>query len=137
MEEIRITAGGAKDWIREIFANVVEDMKADELVISKYFDPEYVQHADGKRLDYDDFVAHMKCQKSVLQNVQVTFAHILADGNKIATSHVVKGVKTSGEEIEAHVIAIFQSRSAKLVRCDELTRLTKGAAAHGDLGSRT
>ncbi len=91
---------------------------------------------DGKTLNYGDFVSLMKEQKAVMEKVQVTVTHIVVDGDKIATSHTVNGVKRDGSEIEAEIIAIFQVRDGKLVLCDALTRLANGSREDRDLGSR-
>lgn len=122
-----------KKWLREVFTNVIEDLAATEQTIAKYFAEDYIQHVDGKTLHYQDFVAHMRTQKSLMKSIKVTFEHMLVEGEKINTVHRVHGVKKNGQEIEAKVIALLQIRDRKIILCDELTHLIKGEKSDKDL----
>lgn len=125
-----------KAWIKEVFANVVENMNPVESTYSKYFSEDYVQYVDGKTLTYEDFVAHMKAQKAVMRSVTITFKQIVVEGNRIATIHYAEGIKKDGSEIKAQVNAVFEVENGKIISCDELTRLIKGDKSDKDLGSR-
>ncbi len=125
-----------KQLIKEAFANVVENMDVTEETYTKYFSENYQQRVDGKILNYIDFVSHMKVQKTVMQTVRVTFRYMVAEENRVATIHVVNGVKKDGGTIEAQVNAIFQISENKIILCDELTHLIKGDKSDKDLGSR-
>lgn len=125
-----------KQWIRDLFLNVLENPGATEATYAQYFSPDYVQHVDGKTLHFNDFVAHMKALKATMETILVTFDHILVDGDKVCTVHRVNGVKKNGVEIEAKVIALFQIKDKKIILCDELTRIVKGEKSDSDLGSR-
>jgi predicted SnoaL-like aldol condensation-catalyzing enzyme len=131
-----MTPDEMKQLIHTVFSKVIEDIHAKEAVYEQYFSKEYIQHVDGKTLNYADFVSHMTVQKSVMRTIQITFKHLLVDGDKIATVHLVDGVKKNGGSIKAQVNAVFQIKNRKIVLCDELTRLIEGAPSDRDLGSR-
>lgn len=124
-----------KEFIREVFTNVMENMQATEETYAKYFSKDYVQYVDGKTLNYNQFVAHMKKQKEVFKSAKITFKYIIVEGDKIATIHVGNAVKKDGGIVEAQLNAVFQVKDGKLVLCDELSHLIKGEKSDSDLGS--
>jgi ketosteroid isomerase-like protein len=125
-----------KNFIKEVFANTIEDMTATEKIYEKYFSKDYIQYVDGKTLDYDDFIAHMKAQKNTLKSAKITFKYIIVEGDIVATVHKVNATKKDGAEIEAQVNALIEIKDNKIVLCDELTYLLKGANEDKDIGSR-
>lgn len=125
----------SKEFIREVFRNVIEDMHATEATVGKYFSKEYVQYVDGEMLDYDDFVAHMKAQKKALKSVNVRFKHIIVEDDKVATVHTIDAIKNDGSTIKAQINALFQIKNGKLVLCDELTHMSQCEESDKDLGS--
>lgn len=125
-----------KSFLKEAFHHTIEEMEPDEEVYARYFSKDYIQHVDGKTLNYDGFVAHMKAQKKVLASAKITFKYMLVDNDKIATIHIVNAVKKDGSIIEAQVNAIIQVKDNKIILCDELTHLIKGLPSDRDLGSR-
>jgi hypothetical protein len=134
-QEISPTA--AKDLIREAFAQIIESPNPDITTYRKYFSPDYQQRVDGKVLNFAGFIRHMNAQKKVLKRVRVTFRHLVAENNKVASLHIVDAEKFDGSTIQAQVNAIFEIEDGKVVLCDELTRLLKGSREDEDLGSRT
>lgn len=131
-----MTSNEIKNFIQQVFQQAVEDMNATEVTYSKYFSKDYIQHVDGKKLTYSDFVAHMKTLKSVMKSIKVTFKYLLAEGDKVATVHLIDGVKKDGSIVRAQVNALFQISANKIVLCDELTRLIQGDESDEDLSSR-
>lgn len=131
-----MTSDETKIFVKEIFKNTIENMDATEETYAQYFSQDYVQHVDGKTLNYTDFVAHMKAQKNVIKSAKVTFKHIITEGDTVATVHIVNGIKKDGSIIEAQVNALFKIKNKKVVLCDELTHLIKGEKSDRDLGSR-
>jgi hypothetical protein len=134
--EKTMTPTETKQWLKQVFAEVVENMAATETDYAKYFSPDYIQHVDGTTLNYQDFVAHMKAQKMVMKSLKVSFLRMVVEDNKIATVHQVNAVKKNGGEIEAKIIAFFEIKDNKIILCDELTHLIKGDKSDRDLGSR-
>lgn len=124
-----------KSYIKKVFEDVIENMSADEKVISKYFSPNYIQCVDGHTLDYQDFIQHMKKQKNLINSAKVTIDHCVAEENRICTVHQVDVCKKNGEHIIAKVIAYFELEEGKIVFCDELTKLLKGDKEDHNIGS--
>jgi ketosteroid isomerase-like protein len=118
-----MTPAQMKQFVQNALVDVVEDMGATEKTFAKYFSPEYIQYVDGRTLDYNSLVEHMKAQKSVLKSAKITFKHLIAEDNKVASVHVVKAIKKDGGTIEAQVNALIELDDEKIVLCDELTLL--------------
>ena len=131
-----MTSDEAKKFVQEVFNHTIEDMNATEETYAKYFSKDYVQYVDGKTLKYYDFIAHMKAQKNVMKSAKVTFKYMIAEGDTVATVHLVNGIKKDGGIIEVQVNALFLIKDKKIVLCDELTHLIKGEKSDRDLGSR-
>jgi len=125
-----------KKIIQEAFKNVVENMDATEKTITAYFSSDYTQLVDGKIINYNDFVAHMKAQKSALQSVKIIFKHLVAEGDMVATIHTAEAIKKNGDLIKVQVNAMFIIKNGKIISCDELTRLIEGKKSDADIGSR-
>lgn len=131
-----MTLHEAKEFIKAAFVNLIENKNADEETCAKYFSKEYIQYVDGKILNYDHFVAHMKALMATIKSAKVTFKHIIAEGDKVTTIHRVNAVKHNGSQIEVQVNALFQIKDNKIILCDELTYLIQGEKSDKDLGSR-
>ncbi|MES2204085.1 MAG: nuclear transport factor 2 family protein [Pseudomonadota bacterium] len=125
-----------KKFIKEIFVTLIEEREVSEATCARYFSKEYIQYVDGKVLDYDHFVKHMKTLMATIKSAKVTFKHIIVEGDKVATVHNVKAIKNDGSHIEAQVNALMQIKNNKIILCDELTHLIQGEKSDKDLGSR-
>ena len=126
----------AKQFIRNMFSAVIEDMDATEEIYANYFSAQYVQYVDRKRLDYRGFVTHMRNQKAAMASVKVSFKRIIAEVNEVCTIHLIDGVKKEGGIVRGQVNAYFQIENNKIILCDELTFLTHGEESDRGLGSR-
>lgn len=126
----------AKQLIKAAFIDLIENGNASEETCAKYFSKDYTQYVDGKTLDYTHFVAHMKVLTSTLKSAKITFKHLIAEGDKVATVHIVNAIKQDGKHIEAQVNALMQIKNNKIILCDELTYLIHGEKSDKDLGSR-
>src|SRR5579862_8411692 len=98
-----MTPTETKKFIRETFMSVLENMNATEEIYSKYFSKDYIQYVNGKTLNYNDFVAHMKTLKAVMKSIKVSFKHIIVEDDKVVTIHLIDGIKKDGGIIEAQV----------------------------------
>jgi len=125
-----------KKFIKDVFINLIENRDANEETYAKYFSKDYIQYVDGKILDYDHFVRHMKALSATIKSAQVTFKQIIAERDKVATIHKVNAVKHDGSQIEVQVNAFFQIKNNKIIFCDELTYLIRGEKSDKDLASR-
>jgi len=63
---MNISPDQMKQFAKNALRDVVEDMEAAEETDAKYSLPQYMQYVDGKVLNYDKFVEHMKAQMSNL-----------------------------------------------------------------------
>ena len=125
-----------KNLIRNLFNEVLGAPTVDISVIEKYVDPSYEQKVDGVTLNYDDFIQHMRKQKTVIASVSVEFLAIVEEGDTVFTNHIVTATKKDGSALKSKVIAQFTIRNNRLVGCDELTHLLAGSKEDRDMGSR-
>ncbi len=116
--------------------DIVADPQHDETRIARYFTPDYQQCADGNLLDYRGFVKHMALLKSLTKSITVTILAIAEEANTVFTHHHVYVIKHDGQQSEIEVMARFTLCAQRIARCDELTRLIRGAKEDHDLGSR-
>lgn len=112
------------------------DMNASDESYAVHHSKEYVQHVDGKVMNYEEYVTHKKAIKKTIKSLKVVFHDMLFDGNKVVTRHTAYAVKNDDKEIEVQVIAIFEIKDDKIITCDELTFMQKGERSDRDLGSR-
>ena len=122
--------------VERAFGDVFASDAFDENVIARYFSPTYVQKTDGRTVDFQGFVAHVRELKRTLRNVRITFERMVAEGASVVTIHRAEAEKIAGGRIAIRVFALFVIEDGKIVLCDELTRLEEGAREDGDLASR-
>jgi hypothetical protein len=115
---------------------VSTNLKATEEDFARYHTKDYIQHVDGKVLNFEQYVVHRKALQKTVKSVQVVFHDMIVSGNKVVTRHTAHAKKNDGKQIELQVIAIFEVRDGKIASCHELTHLLKGEKSDRDLGSR-
>lgn len=116
---------------------VVSSPVHDESKIATFFDPGYHQVVDGNHMDYPDFIKHMAVLKSLTKQMRVVIKSVVCEGDTVFTHHVVKVEKNQGERSEFEVLARFTISSfGRIIRCEELTRMTSGVSDDRNLGSR-
>jgi hypothetical protein len=125
-----------KSLIERAFQDVFASDPFDEGAIARYFSPRYVQKTDGRTFDLPGFVAHVRELKRTLKNVKITFECIVAEDASVVSIHRAEAEKVAGGSIAIRVFARFVIDNGKIVLCDELTHLEKGAAEDRDLASR-
>jgi len=125
-----------KNLLKKIFSDIFEADNFDEKVIHKYFHLEYKQHVDGKILNFDQFVDHMKAIKDTLDSVKIYFEHLIEENDSVCSVHYAEGKKKDGNIVKAKVIAFFKFEQDKLILCDEMTHLVEGNTEDEDMGSR-
>ena len=126
----------SKSLIRHMFRDVLEMDSWDEALIDRYFSPKYVQHVDGKTLDFAAFRDHIRELKKVLTNLRFTIEHMVAEGGKVMEIHRVEGKKRAGGSFAVRLFSLWIIEDGKIVLCDEVSRLEQGGAEDSDLGSR-
>lgn len=126
-----------KNLIRQMFRDVLEMDSWDEALIDRYFSPKYVQHVDGKTLDFAAFRDHIRELKKILTNLRFTIEHMVAEGDKVMEIHRVEGERRTGGTFAVRLFSLWVIENGKIVLCDEISRLEQGKAEDRDLGSRT
>lgn len=124
-----------KTVIRQIFRDIIEAPVYNEKAIYSYFDAGYIQEVDHKKLDFDQFCQHIKAQKKRVQSIRVDFRTLISENDIVFSNHWVDVITTDGRSSQFHVLAEFHFKDGKVIYCDELTRLVKGAEQNSDLGS--
>jgi hypothetical protein len=125
-----------KALVQKSFEAVVQNLKYDEALIREYFSTEYIQHVDGKTLDFVQFCRHMQVQKLAVKTIAIGFKTLIQEGNTVFSNHLVTIETKEGRRAVVQVIAEFWLKDGKIVYCDELTCQLSGDGADGDLGSR-
>lgn len=125
-----------KQMFKQGFIELLESSVVNEQDVERFFSKDYVQYADGKKLDYEEFVQHMYTLKKALAKLEVNVRTIAKDGNVVFTNHLVSGRMKDGKAFSTEVIAEFRLRNDQVYYCNELTRLVGGAEEARDMGSR-
>lgn len=97
-----------KDTIRHIFRDIVGGSQVDEAEIRRLFAVGYVQKVDGKTLDLDGFIAHMRAQKQHIAEAETEFLALAEDGGTVFSNHIVRAKKADGSRIAVQVLAQFE-----------------------------
>jgi ketosteroid isomerase-like protein len=126
-----------KSLIQQMFRDVLEMDSWDERVIDRYFSPAYVQHVDGRTLNFAGFRDHVRELKKILTNLRFTVEHMVAEGDKVMEIHRVQGDKRAGGSFAVRLFSLWIIQDGKIVLCDEISRLESGGEEDRDLGSRT
>ena len=126
----------AKAFLLEMLQEGLSPHSDPREFANKYMTPDYVQHVDGKTLDFEEFVNHLGVLRREFKEVDVIVHDVAVSGNKIADIHYVTAVKHDGGIVKAKVIGFFYMRGDKVAKLDELTYLIEGDEEDRDLGSR-
>ena len=121
--------------VLEALAIISEPAHSPERIAS-WFAPDYQQQVDGQVLDYAQFLIHMATLKTHTRRMTIDVKAIADNGDRVLTHHQVSVTKPDGKTSLIEVLAHFQCREGRIVRCDELTRLLTGDPADADLGQR-
>jgi len=126
----------AREFLTRVFGTLF-DRAASAEAVAAFFAPDYVQIADGKRLDRAHFVDHVRVLKRALESGAVALEKVVASGSIVATRHVVSARKKDGTSVRFTVHAFFEIEGGSIRRTEELTHMLEGGAEDRDLGSRT
>lgn len=121
-----------------MFQDVFGRDSFDRQVLARYFSPKFVQHADGKAMDFEGLVDHVAELKRTVTGLRFTFEQMLAEGNQVMDIHRVEGKKHGGGDgFAVRLFSLWVIENEKIVSCDELSHLERGAPEDSDLSSRT
>lgn len=122
--------------LKEAFHNIIEADVVDDNQIARYFSKDYVQHVDGKTINYDQFVSHMHTQRKTLMSIKVTFLNVVSKGDIVFTNHIITAHTKDGRVLQGKVIGEFTIKDGQIIACDELTYMINRTEEDRDLGSR-
>jgi hypothetical protein len=109
------------------------------LPVEGYFAPEYQQWADGEWLNYDGFVQHVQAlAKRVQQGYSFdtfTIHEVVGEGERFVTRHSLTGTNAEGTPFTLLVLALFEMREDRFVRCWELSHMQGRDTADQSLAS--
>ncbi|MGN7864374.1 hypothetical protein [Chryseobacterium sp. 22458] len=124
-----------KHIIEQVFSRILENPVLDETLIEKYFSRQYVQLVDHTRLNYDEFVLHIKKLKDKVSEQKIEIISYAENENSIFTKHIARSVLKDGSIVIHKVLAEFTVSDGKIIQCDELTLLLEGTHDARNLGS--
>lgn len=122
--------------VRELFECALLRPELDENRLAKLVHPDYRQQADGRSLDYADFIKHLRHLKQMCSRVDLEILSWAEQGERVFTRHRVAADKRDGGRVSMLVIAEFRVRDGMVRACDELTHMLSGTTEDRDLGSR-
>ncbi|WES98432.1 hypothetical protein P2W68_02190 [Chryseobacterium arthrosphaerae] len=124
-----------KHIIEQVFSRILENPVLDEILIEKYFSRQYVQLVDHTRLNYDEFVLHIKKLRDKVSEQKIKIISYAENENSIFTKHIARSVLKDGSIVIHKVLAEFTVVDGKIIQCDELTLLLEGTHDARNLGS--
>lgn len=125
----------SKQFIKEALEVTLSDLGAGIEQVNAYFHPNYIQHVDGKTLDYTGFVEHLHSLRDKVEKLELEFDTLFEEGDRVCSVHTVSVSKKDGSRAKVKVIATFLLSEGKIILCDELTHLISGSKQDSDLGS--
>ncbi|ELH0894887.1 nuclear transport factor 2 family protein [Vibrio fluvialis] len=114
---------------------VIEAEYVDEREVERYFASSYQQVADGAVLNLSEFKQHLLTLKQLTRSMTVAVVAMAQQDEHVFSRHQVSVEKRNGERSMLEVIAHFQWREGKIVRCDELSRVIDGDQSDRALAS--
>jgi ketosteroid isomerase-like protein len=106
-----------------------------EADIARHFSPDYVQVTDGNRLEYKDFVAHIKHLRGVIASGIVEVHEVVRDGDLVADRHTMRATKVDGGQVVGDCYAFTQyAADGRILRVHELSHIIAGSEADQNLG---
>lgn len=101
---------------------IIGNLQCDPATISQYFSEDYVQYVDNKVLDLQGLISHMGSLPNRFSSMKLTFIELIAEGNKVLSSHIVDAISHEGNHHMMQSMAIFEITNDKITNCSELTR---------------
>ena len=92
--------------VKEAF-KCLEDPSSAAEDFSKFFSEKYIQHVDGKTLNYTQFLEHVSSLKSRVHDIKITIEHIFSKNNKVCSVHYAEA-KTENGSSKTKVVAYYE-----------------------------
>lgn len=122
--------------LQDCLHRVICDPAFTPAELDHWFTPDYLQHVDDKVLDYAAFRRHILALREDLAECQITFLALIAQGERVHSTHLVRARRRNGQTLVCKVSGLFTFRAGRLCHTDELTCLLQGDARDRDIGSR-
>lgn len=118
-----MTPDAAKAFYKEAFAHTILNMQATKAEYAKYFSKDFVMKMDGHTYYFDEYVQFMLNLRKDTFSVDINFKDMIAEADKVATSHVTHVVKKNGEELYFNVLSLFKIQNQKFMDGQEFSKL--------------
>ncbi|QIW09296.1 nuclear transport factor 2 family protein [Francisella sp. LA112445] len=125
-----------KNILKSLFENIYNPKIDLEQYIATFVSKDYIQVVDGHKINYIDFIEHIKKQREILESISFNFICLVEEGDTVASLHRVYAKKGNKQEVIAEVHAFFKFKDKMLISCDERTRIIQGSDEDKDLGRR-
>ena len=123
-----------KELVKRSFNALLENPSFDPSHFEEYFSKDYIQYVDGKTMDYVGLLEYAKTLKSRVEDIKISYEHLIAEGNKVCSIHIVEAVRDM-QPIKMKIFSLFEFKNNKIIMCDELTHLVLGDVSDRNLGS--
>ncbi|KAF4960397.1 hypothetical protein FGADI_1044 [Fusarium gaditjirri] len=116
-----------------IFIGEPETTRAD---LEGLFTQDYTSIVDGKRIEFPEFVEHIKHLRQVTAAIKVQVTHFLRQGDQLAERHFVTA-EFSNKPPSKYEVFLFATvdENGKIKSLVETLRQMDGLEEHKDLGS--
>jgi ketosteroid isomerase-like protein len=117
-----------QNQLNEVLFGEPDDAKE---VIDRHVSPDYVQIINGSRLEYDEFVAHIRHLRTTLSSGTIKVLEAAQDGDIIADRHTMTATYVSGKKFAGSVHAFVQlGNDGRIIRVNEISQID--VAEEGD-----
>jgi len=123
-------------FISQMYTDIVVNFDFDKL--PDYFHNDYYQVTDGKKINIEEFKKHLTTLKATVDKIIVSpFYDALYDEElqTLTLRYTVDVTKKSGTRGLIELIAIFEIKNGKIVRCNELSHALHNVKEFKELAS--
>lgn len=109
-------------FISQMYNDIIVNF--DFVKIPDYFHNQYYQVTDGKKINLEEFKNHLTALKATVDKITVSpFYDTLYDEElqTLTLRYTVDVTKKSGTRGLIELIAIFEIKNGKIVRCNEIS----------------
>lgn len=130
----KMSSDESKQFVKNAVIYALENTNPN-MDYSKFVSKNFVNHIDGNKFNYEQWVTHQKNIKKIVKSMKPTFNLLIAEDNNVAAIYYIKIEKNDGSELEVKDMAFFKIKDHKIIYCEELTRLTQGNQLDKNIGS--
>lgn len=127
-------AQNSEQLVRQVFETLSDFNRPAEEMLA-FFTEDYRQIVDGKELDLNNFLIHIKALRQKLKALEIDIQHIISNKDAAATVHIAHVTRISGKKSRIKVVAFYSFRDGKIAFVDELTHPLEGKEGDQALGS--